>query len=281
MPFACSAPRGGASSSLQATDATHWGDEFMAVPPGRFEPQPRQPQLRGKPASPMRHPVWSGSIAIVALLAAVGCASPSGSKSVGAATAGPTPRATVTSAAHATSSLVCHARAVVWRPADHTIAKVEVRTVAGARVSASGPLAWLHSRGAAIRAEADGTRTLRFRVGNATPGSAVVITVQVSSGRDTGSCRARLRPRPAAVTVAAPAPPVTPPPSTPPPAARPPATPPPAPKPTATCYPISDEGTCYEPGEFCRDDDHGMTGLAGDGETIVCEDNDGWRWEPV
>ncbi len=48
----------------------------------------------------MRHPVWPGSIAIVALLAsAVGCVSP------------------------------------------------------------SGPLEWLHSRGAAIRVKADGTRT--------------------------------------------------------------------------------------------------------------------------
>jgi hypothetical protein len=49
----------------------------------------------------------------------------------------------------------------------------------------------------------------------------------------------------------------------------------------ASCYPLSDEGTCYEPGEFCRDSDHGATGLAGDGETIMCEDNDGWRWEPA
>jgi hypothetical protein len=24
-----------------------------------------------------------------------------------------------------------------------------------------------------------------------------------------------------------------------------------------------------------------MTGVAGDGETITCEDNDGWRWEPT
>jgi hypothetical protein len=23
-----------------------------------------------------------------------------------------------------------------------------------------------------------------------------------------------------------------------------------------------------------------VTGVAGDGETITCEDNDGWRWEP-
>jgi hypothetical protein len=47
------------------------------------------------------------------------------------------------------------------------------------------------------------------------------------------------------------------------------------------CYPLSDEGTCYEPGEFCRDSDHGMTGTAGDGEKIICADNDGWRWEPA
>jgi hypothetical protein len=49
----------------------------------------------------------------------------------------------------------------------------------------------------------------------------------------------------------------------------------------AGCYPISDEGTCYEPGEYCREDDHGTSGVAGDGEPITCEDNDGWRWEPA
>jgi hypothetical protein len=37
-----------------------------------------------------------------------------------------------------------------------------------------------------------------------------------------------------------------------------------------SCHPLSNEGTCYEPGEFCRD-----------GKTIICKDNDGWRWEPV
>ena len=225
----------------------------------------------------LRHPVWSGPIGILALLAAiVGCANGNGSKSGGSATADSTPRPTATSAVRATSSLVCHANAVVWRPADHTIAKILVRTVAGAQVTASGPLAWLHGGGAAIRAKANGTRTLRFRVGNAAPGALVVITVSVSSIGSTGSCRARLRPRAGAVTAAAPAQPTTKPPTTPPPT-----TPPPAPQPAASCYPISDEGTCYEPGEFCRDDDHGMTGLAGDGETIICEDNDGWRWEPV
>lgn len=48
-----------------------------------------------------------------------------------------------------------------------------------------------------------------------------------------------------------------------------------------SCYPLSDGGTCYEPGEYCRDSDHGAHGIAGDGEAIVCEDDDGWRWEPA
>ena len=47
------------------------------------------------------------------------------------------------------------------------------------------------------------------------------------------------------------------------------------------CHPLSDEGTCYEPGEYCRNSDHGASGVAGDGERIICEDNDGWRWEPA
>jgi len=51
--------------------------------------------------------------------------------------------------------------------------------------------------------------------------------------------------------------------------------------PASSCHPLSNEGTCYEPGEFCRHSDEGATGVAGDGEAIKCEDNDGWRWEPV
>ena len=59
------------------------------------------------------------------------------------------------------------------------------------------------------------------------------------------------------------------------------ASPPPPPAPPAACYPRSSAGNCYEPGEYCSDADHGLTGVAGDGEAIVCEDNNGWRWEPV
>ena len=45
------------------------------------------------------------------------------------------------------------------------------------------------------------------------------------------------------------------------------------------CTPLTDGGKCYEPGEYCRGDDHGVTGIDGDGNQITCEDNDGWRWE--
>src|SRR5690242_3444835 len=51
--------------------------------------------------------------------------------------------------------------------------------------------------------------------------------------------------------------------------------------PPASCYPTAASGNCYEPGEFCSLADHGMTGVAGDGERIVCQDNNGWRWEPA
>jgi hypothetical protein len=55
---------------------------------------------------------------------------------------------------------------------------------------------------------------------------------------------------------------------------------PPAPATPAGCHPLTNAGSCYEPGEFCRDSDHGVSGVAGDGEAITCADNDGWRWEP-
>jgi hypothetical protein len=60
------------------------------------------------------------------------------------------------------------------------------------------------------------------------------------------------------------------------------APPPPPPTPvSASCYPLTNAGKCYEPGEFCRTSDHGVTGRAGDGEKIICENKNGWRWEPA
>ncbi|WP_131806048.1 hypothetical protein [Mycobacterium alsense] len=54
-----------------------------------------------------------------------------------------------------------------------------------------------------------------------------------------------------------------------------------APSALSGCYPETNGGNCYEPGEFCRRSDHGASGVAGDGENIVCQNNGGWRWEPV
>lgn len=53
----------------------------------------------------------------------------------------------------------------------------------------------------------------------------------------------------------------------------------PTPAPTG-CSPKTSSGNCYEPGEYCSTADHGMTGVAGNGEPIICENNNGWRWEP-
>ena len=50
---------------------------------------------------------------------------------------------------------------------------------------------------------------------------------------------------------------------------------------SSACYPLDNEGGCYEPGEYCRDDDHGTTGRAGNGSTITCEDDHGWFWKPT
>jgi hypothetical protein len=54
-----------------------------------------------------------------------------------------------------------------------------------------------------------------------------------------------------------------------------------APTTSSGCFPLTNGGNCYEPGEYCRDSDHGASGVAGDGERIICEDNNGWRWEPA
>ena len=107
------------------------------------------------------------------------------------------------------------------------------------------------------------------------PGANVTSVVSTPSPTATPAATSAPTPTPTA------APTATPPPT---PAAAPPvAAPPPtaAPAPPAGCYPLSNSGTCYEPGEFCRTSDHGRTGRAGNGEAIVCEYNDGWRWEPA
>lgn len=45
------------------------------------------------------------------------------------------------------------------------------------------------------------------------------------------------------------------------------------------CYPLTNSGNCYKPGEYCRTADRGTHGIDANGDSIVCEDKDGWRWE--
>ena len=254
-------------------------------PPGASGHQRGAPQQATPPkkrAWPRRHPIWSAVIAVFAifvLLVIIGSvASPPStptSHTAAAPTPAPPPSPTPTPAVVPATVAVpptCQALASSRRPRDHTTVKITVSTVApcaGSRHRPPGPSDRRARRG---RADASGLRTVRFRVGDATPGVRVIITVRVSRHGSKGTCRTSLRPRkvkPVQVT-APPAPPPAP------------SSPAAAPRPTATsCYPRSDSGTCYRPGEFCRTSDHGMTGVAGDGEKIICEDNNGWRWEPA
>jgi hypothetical protein len=189
----------------------------MSVPPGESPgpPQPPSP-VSGERTWPWQYPIWWALIAVSVLLIIIGITlNATRSTSASSTIATPSPRPAITPTA-STSPLSCDARAVSRRPADHTVVKVQVRTVAHAQVTATGPLALARGEKAVSQASARGTRTLRFRVGDAPPGVAVVITVRVSLDGSNGSCQARLRPRPAPTTaVTAPAQPVAPPSSAP------------------------------------------------------------------
>jgi cytoskeletal protein RodZ len=133
--------------------------------------------------------------------------------------------------------------------------------------------------------------------GNSTKAKSVITTttttLSVSSSTTTPSASSTAAPaastasattspttaRPAATAPPATSPRVTTAPVTSPPATKPPTTPPTTAY-TVTCHPLTNGGNCYRPGEFCRTSDHGAVGVAGNGATITCRDNNGWRWEP-
>jgi hypothetical protein len=214
-----------------------------------------------------RFNLWVLFTVLATAVLAVGC----GSSAPKVAVTIPTLRSTNTPAAEG-GTLKCQAWASSSRPHDNATVKIQVRTVANAWVSATHALALVNGESIAGRASSKGEWTVRFQVRDATPGARVVITVHVSRQGSRGTCQASFRPQSASpISVAVPTRSATPPSSAPsPPQAT-----------AASCYPLSNEGTCYEPGEFCRNSDHGASGVAGDGESIICEYNDGWRWEPV
>ena len=49
----------------------------------------------------------------------------------------------------------------------------------------------------------------------------------------------------------------------------------------ASCYPTASSGNCYQPGQICPSSYYGATGVAEDGTTIICQDDNGWRWVRV
>ncbi len=231
-------------------------------------------------ASPCPH---SAARLVIALgtVALVTAACGSSAKKLTGSVSAPTPPASVVPAA-SKPALACHAQATRPHPRDHSTVGVTVTTVPHAQVTAVDAWPVINGQRASGRANAQGKRTLRFRVGNAPPGVQVMIDVHISRNGQKGSCQASFMPRAALAAAVQSPPPAAP--SSPPHPAPPPTTaapPPPPPPPATSCHPLTNGGKCYEPGEFCRDSDHGVTGLAGDGETIRCEDNDGWRWEPV
>jgi hypothetical protein len=165
-------------------------------------------------------------------------------------------------AALAAPPLACAIRVSSKHPRAGTRVAVHVRTAAHASVVLAAAHSLTPGPTSTGPANARGTWTRRLRVSDFAPAVRVTIAVRVTRGDRRGKCQTWVRPRPVA-------------------AAATPSTHPTPPSPGATsCYPLSDSGGCYEPGEFCRDSDHGRTGVAGDGKKIVCADNDGWRWEP-
>lgn len=198
--------------------------------------------------------------AATALLAAVGCASAPQAAAPLAQVATTTPAASATPSATPTPAPLTGAASVTRRhPIVGAKAGISVVTVPDARISVV-----VHfqagNRKKTARADATGLRTFWFTLGSAPPGYRVRVDVRVSANGQKRSYQAWFTPR----------------------QRPPPPAPTPAPAPTpGGCYPIASSGNCYEPGEFCPQADAGMSGVAGDGEAIICENNNGLRWEPA
>lgn len=189
-----------------------------------------------------------------------------------ASSALPAPTATTQSqspspaSAAARAPLRCAASVTSRHPAQYTTVGVRVRTAPHARITADADYRFktITNRN---RASSQGRHTVWYQIGAARRGFRVVVYVTTSRHGRKGYCQAWFRlPRRARTAVPAPSPSA--------PAPSPPAS-------AASCYPTTPSGNCYEPGEFCSLADHGMSGVAGDGERITCADNNGWRWEPA
>ena len=199
------------------------------------------------------------AVLAVSALALAACSSTQ-TQAPAASTTSPAPTATTS---QPPAPLTVTASVTRKRPVTGTKVGVLVSTAPGARVTVVAHLGTGYRRKTA-RADTTGLRTFWFRIGSAPPGLRVTVDVRVSAHGQKRSTRVWFTPR-----------------QPPPPPAPQPTTAPAPPSPPSGCHPTTSSGHCYEPGEFCPHADAGMTGVAGDGETIICEDNNGLRWEPV
>jgi hypothetical protein len=194
--------------------------------------------------------------AVAVVLAAVGCTSTPHTAPPFAVTATPTSTAAVTPTV---APLTLTASVSRKRPIIGTKVGILVSTRPNARITVVVHFA-AGNREKTVRADATGLHTFWFQTASATPGYRVMVDVRVYAHGQKRSSRTSFTPR-----------------QRPPPA---PATSPSAASPSG-CYPKTSSGHCYEPGEFCPHADAGMSGVAGDGEAIICENNNGLRWEPA
>jgi hypothetical protein len=168
--------------------------------------------------------------------------------------------------------LSCRAYMSNARPGDYTKTVVHVRTRASVEVFTVAFYKAVN-RAYFTHAASDGRAEIAYYVSGATPGRTVPVVVTVVEKHRASSCstsftptRRQRSPSPAPTSHSP-----TPTPSH--------SSPAPSPSGRPGCHPRTPAGNCYEPGEYCPKADHGMKGVAGDGKAIVCEDNDGWRWE--
>lgn len=199
---------------------------------------------------------------VAVVLAAVGCTTTHHTAPTGAATATTTPTATAI-ATPTPAPLTAAASVTHKHPIIGTRVGVLVSTIPNARITVVAHFP-AENRERTARADATGLRTFWFQTATATPGYRVEVYVRVYAHGQKRFIRTWFTPR------------QKPPPPPPPPA---PTISPSAAAPSG-CYPKTSSGHCYEPGEFCPHADAGMSGVAGDGEAIICENNNGLRWEP-
>jgi hypothetical protein len=281
-------PQGGYPSAGQ------WGTPSPGYTPKQV-PHPRRPHRK----SPKKRNVVLLSVAglfVIGVIAAAVNGSGKPAKSL-AATASSAAAARASSSAASRAS----AAAVATAKAEATCAKrppasgdIFVRTITSGdspqAQQLGGQWAWDHTSNKCLTSVQLVMATAPLGAGDCTqagyvadnpgydPNATVAAPLPHVAAHAGPACQTTAPPPPAQTTHAAPPPPPVPAQTTP--AAAPPPPPPASAAPVA-CQPLTNGGNCYEPGEFCRDSDHGASGVAGDGEAITCEDNDGWRWEPA